>query len=56
MGKVRGRGRGGAGVRAIRRWGVSLTKDISEEGAAGFKTEGVVSRGGRQLTGPGVWC
>ena len=43
MGNVCGRGRGGAGVRAIRRWGVSLTNDISEEGAASFKTEGVIS-------------
>ena len=42
MGNVRGRGRGGAGVRAMRRWGVSLMKDISEE-AARFETEGVIS-------------
>ena len=43
MGNVRGWVRGGAGVRAIRRWGVSVMKDISEEGAASFKTEGVIS-------------
>ena len=56
MGIVRGRGRVGAGVRAIRRWGVSLTKDISEEGAASFETQGVVTCGGGQLTGLGLWC
>ena len=55
MGNVRGRGKGGAGVLAIRRWGVSLIKDTSE-GAAGFKTEGVISGGGGQSICPGVWC
>ena len=31
-------------------------KDISEEGAGGFRTEGVISWDGGWLICPGVWC